>query len=190
MAEVVDQDEVDRLAQAALAHYDVSPGCTLQLINLSENWTYRVEDPESGTTYALRVHRTGYHTPAEIASELLWIDALQQDDVVGTVTPLAARSGERVIQMATETLPERSVVLFAWEEGAPPDPDADLIPVYRTLGAISAGTSTPRSARRATGARGRTPSASTTRSATCSSARSTSSIVACRPTARGPSAMA
>ena len=139
MAEVVDQDEVDRLAQAALAHYAVSPNCTLQLINLSENWTYRVEDPDSGTTYALRVHRTGYHTPAEIASELLWIDALQQDDVVGTVTPLAARSGERVIQMATDALPERSVVLFAWEEGAPPDPDADLIPVYRTLGAISAG---------------------------------------------------
>ena len=139
MAEVVDQDDVDRLAQAALAHYDVSPGCTLQLVNLSENWTYRVEDPDSGISYALRVHRTGYHTPAEIASELLWIDALQQDAVVGTVTPLPARSGERVIQMATATLPERSVVLFAWEEGAPPDPDADLIPVYRTLGAISAG---------------------------------------------------
>lgn len=139
MAEVVDQEEVDRLAQAALAHYDVSPNCTLRLINLSENWTYRVEDPDSGTAYALRVHRIGYHTPAEIASELLWIDALQQEDVVGTVTPLPARSGERVIQLATDVLPERSVVLFAWEEGAPPDPDANLVPVYRTLGAISAG---------------------------------------------------
>lgn len=139
MAEVVDQEEVDRLAQAALAHYDVSPNCTLRLINLSENWTYRVEDPDSGTAYALRVHRIGYHTPAEIASELMWIDALQQEDVVGTVTPLPARSGERVIQLATDVLPERSVVLFAWEEGAPPDPDANLVPVYRTLGAISAG---------------------------------------------------
>ncbi len=139
MAEVVDQEEVDRLAQAALAHYDVSPNCTLRLINLSENWTYRVEDPDSGTAYALRVHRIGYHTPAEIASELLWIDALQQEDVVGTVTPLPASSGERVIQLATDVLPERSVVLFAWEEGAPPDPDANLVPVYRTLGAISAG---------------------------------------------------
>jgi Ser/Thr protein kinase RdoA (MazF antagonist) len=69
----------------------------------------------------------------------MWIDALQQEDVVGTVTALPAKSGERVIQLATDVLPERSVVLFAWEEGAPPDPDADLLPVYRTLGAISAG---------------------------------------------------
>jgi Ser/Thr protein kinase RdoA (MazF antagonist) len=79
MAEVVEQAEVDRLAQAALAHYDLSAHSTLRLINLSENWTYRVEDPDSGSAYALRVHRTEYHTPAEIASELRWIDALQQD---------------------------------------------------------------------------------------------------------------
>ena len=123
MAEVVEQEEVDRLAQAALAHYDLSPRSTLRLINLSENWTYRVEDPDSGSAYALRVHRIGYHTAQEIASELMWIDALQGDDVVGTVTALPARSGERVIQLATDVLPERSVVLFAWEEGAPPDPD-------------------------------------------------------------------
>ena len=139
MAEVVEQAEVDRLAQAALAQYDISPRSTLRLVNLSENWTYRVEDPDSDIAYALRVHRIGYHTTQEIVSELLWIDALQHDAVVGTVTALPAKSGERVIQLATDVLPERSVVLFAWEDGAPPDPDLDLVPVYHTLGAMSAG---------------------------------------------------
>ena len=139
MAEVVEQEEVDRLAADALAQFDVSPRSTLRLVNLSENWTYRVEDPETRAAYALRVHRIGYHTPQEIASELSWIDALQQAAVVGTVTALPARSGERVIQAETASVPERSVVLFEWEDGAPPDPDANLLPVYRSLGAISAG---------------------------------------------------
>ena len=139
MAEVVEQEEVDRLAADALAQFDVSPRSTLRLVNLSENWTYRVEDPETRAAYALRVHRIGYHTPQEIASELSWIDALQQAAIVGTVTALPARSGERVIQAETASVPERSVVLFEWEDGAPPDPDANLLPVYRSLGAISAG---------------------------------------------------
>ncbi len=139
MAEVVEQAEVDRLAQAPLAQNVISPSSTLRSVNLSENWTYRVEDPDSDIVYALRVHRIGYHTTQEIVSELLWIDALQHDAVVGTVTALPAKSGKRVIQLATDALPERSVVLFAWEDGAPPDPDQDLVPVYHTLGAMSAG---------------------------------------------------
>lgn len=138
MAEVVDQLEIDRLAQAALAEYPIEPNATLRLINVSENWTYRVEDPDAGTAYALRVHRTGYHTPQEIKSELIWIDALRDEDIVGSVTAISSRSGEQVIQMATDVLPERSVVLFEWENGTPPDPDENPLPGYRTLGAISA----------------------------------------------------
>lgn len=138
MAEVVDQQEIDRLAVGALARYDISPRATLDLINLSENWTYRVEDPDSGDAYALRVHRINYHTPQQIESELMWIDALRDNGVVASVVAQPARTGERVIQVATDTLPERSVVLFDWVDGAPPDPDANPVPGFRTLGAISA----------------------------------------------------
>jgi len=139
MGGTADQDAIDRLARAALAPYGIGEDAALRLVNVSENYTYRVDDPAAGRAYAVRLHRPGYHSAEAIASELMWIDALQQEEVVGTVTPLPARSGERVIQLATDVLPERSVVLFAWEEGAPPDPDANLVPVYRTLGAISAG---------------------------------------------------
>ena len=35
------QDQLDRLAASALAHYDLSPDATASLINVSENWTFR-----------------------------------------------------------------------------------------------------------------------------------------------------
>ena len=43
------------------------------LMNLSENATYRIDDPRSGRRWALRVHRDGYHSKNAIASELAWL---------------------------------------------------------------------------------------------------------------------
>ena len=60
------QDQLDRLAAAALAHYDLSGAATASLINVSENWTFRVDDPASGRRAALRMHRPGYHDAREI----------------------------------------------------------------------------------------------------------------------------
>ena len=71
------QDQLDRLAAAALEHYDLSPDATATLINVSENWTYRIDDPATGRSAALRVHRPGYHDAGEIESELAWLEALR-----------------------------------------------------------------------------------------------------------------
>ena len=134
-----DGGALDRLAAAALAPYGLDPGCELRLINVSENYTYRLDDPSSGEAYALRIHRPGYHTAGEIASELDWIDALRQDAVVETATAVPALTGGRVTQVSTPELGERNVVLFDWLSGEMPDPDAgDLGPGFRTLGAVSA----------------------------------------------------
>jgi len=133
-----DQAAIDRLAQAALPAYDVDPAATAALINVSENWTYRIEEP-GGRAFALRVHRPTYHTAAEIASELDWIDALREDGVVETAHAVAGRNGNRVCQVRTDDLGERNVVLFQWLAGEMPDADAhDLMPGFRTLGAVSA----------------------------------------------------
>ena len=43
------------VAERALAEYDLSADSALQLLNLSENATYAVEDPSSGTRSILRV---------------------------------------------------------------------------------------------------------------------------------------
>ena len=60
------------LAERALSLYALPSGVTVQLINLSENATYRVDDPATGSKWAHRVHREGYHSRNAIASELRW----------------------------------------------------------------------------------------------------------------------
>jgi len=133
-----DQAAIDRLAAAAIGSYDLDPAASVGLINVSENWTYRVEEP-GGRAFALRVHRPTYHTAAEIDSELDWIDALREDGVVETAHAVAGRGGGRVCQVHTDDLGERNVVLFEWLDGEMPDADAhDLMPGFRTLGAVSA----------------------------------------------------
>src|SRR5262249_37712677 len=116
----------------------LDPGSRVELINVSENWTYRVDTPD-GARYALRVHRPGYHTADEIESELRWIDALRDDGAVEAATAVRGESGARVCQVSVDGLGERNVVLFDWLTGEMPDPDGhDLLPGFRTLGAVSA----------------------------------------------------
>ena len=68
---------IDELATAALPRFGLSPAATAELCNVSENHTYKVDDPDSGRRYALRVHRPGYRTAHQIESELQWVDALR-----------------------------------------------------------------------------------------------------------------
>jgi Ser/Thr protein kinase RdoA (MazF antagonist) len=132
-----EREKLDRLAREALRHYDLSPEATVELINVSENSTYRVDDPPTGRRVALRVHRLGYHDAAEIESELAWIDALREEGVVGTPIAIASRSGARVVAVSTPELAEpRNVVLFDWLNGIAPT--AEDVPSFRRLGVITA----------------------------------------------------
>ncbi len=122
---------IDDLAAAALGHYGLSG--TAELCNVSENHTYRVEDPERGT-FALRVHRPGYRTAHQIECELKWVDALREHGAVDTCVPVTAASGNRVVEVGTH-----NVVLWEWLPGAEPDPEGDeVLDGFRTLGAVSA----------------------------------------------------
>ena len=58
--------DIGRLAEAALARYDLSPSATATLINHSENATYRIDDPDRGERAILRIHRRGYQSEASI----------------------------------------------------------------------------------------------------------------------------
>src|SRR5262245_66628857 len=69
-------DRVTRCAQRALGDYRCHPGATVRLLNVSENATYLIDDPGAAPS-VLRVHRLGYHTQAEIASELAWMARLR-----------------------------------------------------------------------------------------------------------------
>lgn len=85
-------DDID-VARRALVEYDMSAEASLQLLNLSENATYLVDD--GGTKSILRVHRRNYHRAHEIESELDWLQALQveSDISVPTVLPPATDVG-------------------------------------------------------------------------------------------------
>jgi Ser/Thr protein kinase RdoA (MazF antagonist) len=124
----------DLAATAALARFGLAEA-TASLCNVSENHTYRVDEPESGRSYALRVHRPGCRTARQIESELEWIDALREDGAVDTCVPVPAPDGPRVV----EVLGSHNVVLFEWLPGVVPDPEGDaVIAGFRTLGAVSA----------------------------------------------------
>jgi Ser/Thr protein kinase RdoA (MazF antagonist) len=130
---------MDELAAAALARFGLSPEATASLCNVSENHTYRVEDPASDNGYALRIHRDGYRTAQQIESELQWVDALREDGAVDTCVPVRAPGGERVVSVTADGLGARNVVLFEWLPGAEPDPEGDaVIAGFRMLGAVSA----------------------------------------------------
>jgi Ser/Thr protein kinase RdoA (MazF antagonist) len=131
------QDQLDRLAAAALSHYDLSADATASLINVSENWTFRVDEPATGRRAALRMHRPGYHDAAEIESELTWLEALRDDGVVDTPSVVPTRAGARVLSVSLDELEQaRNVVLFDWVDGAAPT--AEDVPSFLRLGAVSA----------------------------------------------------
>ena len=91
-------DRVTRFAERAARAYGCAPAATVRLLNVSENATYLVEDPDQGPCI-LRVHRLGYHTGAEIESELAWMDALRTEAGVRTPRVLPAPDGQRVLAL-------------------------------------------------------------------------------------------
>jgi Ser/Thr protein kinase RdoA (MazF antagonist) len=109
------------LAEKAVNRYALPDGVTVQLINVSENATYRVDDPASGAKWALRVHREGYHSRAAVASELAWLTELKQSGAALTPSPIPGIDGELIQTVAADGLPNpRNVVLFSWEDGSEP----------------------------------------------------------------------
>ena len=127
------------LAASALARYDVGAAEPPVLINLSENATYRIDDPGSGRRWALRVHREGYHSRNAIASELAWLTALRRDGVVTTPVPVAGKDGELIQQAAHPSMRRpRNVVLFEWESGAEPSEKEHLVEKFEVLGELTA----------------------------------------------------
>lgn len=123
------------LAQHSLTAYDLPAGATAEMVNLSENATYRI-DAGDGERWALRLHREGYHSKTAIASELAWAKALRDDGAVVTPTAIIGLDGEVIQTVSLPDLPNpRHVVLFEWESGEEPDEEQhDLRAPFEVLG--------------------------------------------------------
>lgn len=121
-------------AADAIAEYGFGAAATCQLINLSENATFRVT--EGDRTAILRVHREGYHSTVAVESELAWIDALRHDVGVPTPVPIPALDGGRVVhpRHAGRT---RNAVLFESLPGSEPAAE-DFSVRFELLGQVTA----------------------------------------------------
>ncbi len=136
---MVQLEALQELAVSGLAHYGIAPAAPPLLVNLSENATYRVEDAATGRSFALRVHREGYHSRNAIASELAWLQALRRERVVATPVPVSGLDGQ-LIQFATHPAIQRgrNVVLFEWESGVEPSEKDHLTEKFAVLGEVAA----------------------------------------------------
>jgi len=122
---------------SALPRWGMSPDAKLTFLSHSENTTFLARAPRSGQQLVLRVQRIGYHTPAEILSELSWISALIADAVIETPRPLPDRDGLLLCPVPLNGS-MRQVVAFEYMSGEQPGESASLQGWFRKLGTLSA----------------------------------------------------
>lgn len=114
------------LLRRALAVYGLPEDTPLTLLNRSENETWRAGD------LILRLHRQGYHTGPEIASELAWLTALQDLPGLTTTRPIPGAQG------LVTGIDGRHIVAFAPIEGQELQPGDDLARWFAPLGEVTA----------------------------------------------------
>jgi Ser/Thr protein kinase RdoA (MazF antagonist) len=120
----------------------------LDLLKYRENAVFRATSGDAERRlHALRVHRPGYRSDAQIRSEAAWMRALAREGGVPTPAIVPTQAGDVLAVAAVEGVPEpRQCDLLAWVEGRPlgtlergVDMDeAGLRRTYRTVGEVAA----------------------------------------------------
>ena len=115
MAKALDRATLRAIAERALDEWDICM-VELELVSISENTVFRV-DTDSGETYALRIHRLGYHNLAELNSEQQWTAALKRAGI-GVPLPRLTRDGRGYATIPVPGTTEiRHVGIVEWFEG-------------------------------------------------------------------------
>jgi Ser/Thr protein kinase RdoA (MazF antagonist) len=122
-----------RHARTLLPAWSLDGDLPIALLNVSENTTFGI-----GDDLVLRIHRDGYSSLDEIASELAWLTAVRNDTGLSTPQVVVAASGEQIVPSHVEALgSDRYAVLFRRLPGCEPS-DANLATLFEPLGAITA----------------------------------------------------
>lgn len=108
-------ERYERLAREALAYWQLQDA-GLRLLKMRENAVFEIQTPE-GRRHVIRIHRAGYHSDAELRSELQWMSALAVGGVeVPQLIPTPA--GEDFIVLERDYIGEpRQIDVFDWIEG-------------------------------------------------------------------------
>lgn len=123
--------------RGALHHWGLPSDASLRLLSISENATYLAESADGVRRLVLRIQRPDYHSDAEIASELAWIQAIRSAGVVNVPPPVKTGDGRLLCVFSAGDLAHR-VVAFEWMAGREPDLSTGLAGWYRVLGQINA----------------------------------------------------
>ncbi|MBU2143455.1 MAG: SDR family oxidoreductase [Alphaproteobacteria bacterium] len=104
-----------KIGRAALGAWGINDA-DITLIKYRENAVFKVE-PAKGGRFAMRVHRANYHSDAELASELVLMDALRQAGIA-TPEPIATMEGHRFVTFQHPEVPEpRQIDILGWVDG-------------------------------------------------------------------------
>lgn len=131
------QTDLDERVFKSLDQWNLPAQPSLHLLNISENHTYLVKAP--GFKAALRVHRAEYNSNLEIRSELDWLQALRQSELIRTPQVIRGVDGQR-IQTLQGGLGQATshMVMFEFVNGRPPDESKNLHQLFERLGEVSA----------------------------------------------------
>jgi Ser/Thr protein kinase RdoA (MazF antagonist) len=122
--------------RSTLPAWGLASDSKMRLLAISENATYLIED-SFGKKRVMRVQRPGYHTLAEIESELDWIRALRGAGSVSTPAPITTLDGRTLSYFGSgETI--RYVAAFEWVAGNEPELGGELVAWYHVLGQTNA----------------------------------------------------
>jgi Ser/Thr protein kinase RdoA (MazF antagonist) len=105
----------------ALPVWSLPPTTHIELLNVSENVTFFLYDGRNDRRLVLRVHRPGYHTAAEIRSELRWITALREQAVIATPAPVIGVNGDPLypLHLRSRVISDRIRSFAAYSLSAP-----------------------------------------------------------------------
>ena len=121
----------------ALALWPELRGARAELVNHSENQTFRV-DTADRRVFMLRVHRTGYQSVQSIDSELAWLLALRRDTALPIPEPVPGGNGQLLQHFHASDGTDRLAALFRHIPGAEPTPQSNLGQLFGTLGTYAA----------------------------------------------------
>jgi Ser/Thr protein kinase RdoA (MazF antagonist) len=141
---MLDRAAFTGLARSALVAYGIAD-CNLTFIRHSDSVTYKVETPDAGT-YLLRLHvpivsEMGAHgaDPKAIQSELLWLEALNQNTDLCLQQPVRNRDGDLVTRVVHGQAAEPvNCSLLRWVDGEPYHRELESAQTAQQIGEILA----------------------------------------------------
>jgi len=106
---------IKQLATEVVDNWGLGP-IKLNLLKHRENTVFKVSTLD-GKNYALRIHRHGYHSNAELSSELKWMQALNQSGI-STPNIIATKDNELfTLASHNKVIGERQCSLLEWVNG-------------------------------------------------------------------------